>query len=101
MCFNLVSENLAAAYPPALPEEFLAELKRRDIEIIPGDEEAIFSHGYNLQTIGGGRVVSLKQNTALNEALDKRGFQVIETDITEILKTGGGPHCMTFPLERL
>jgi N-dimethylarginine dimethylaminohydrolase len=101
MCFNLVSENLAVAYPPALPEEFLAEIKRRDIEIIPGNEEAIFAHGYNLQTLGGGRVISLRQNTALNEALDKRGFQVIEVDITEILKTGGGPHCMTFPLERL
>jgi N-dimethylarginine dimethylaminohydrolase len=100
MCFNLVSENLAVGYPPGLPEEFLTEVKKRDIEIIPGDEEAIFAHGYNLQSIGGGRIVSLKRNKALNEALDKRGFRIIEVDITEILKAGGGPHCMTFPLER-
>jgi N-dimethylarginine dimethylaminohydrolase len=33
--------------------------------------------------------------------LSKRGMDVIELDITEILKAGGGPHCMTFPLERI
>jgi N-dimethylarginine dimethylaminohydrolase len=101
MCFNLVSEKLAVSYPPVLPGDFLAEVKKRDIEIIPGDEDAIFAHGYNLQAIGDGRVISLKQNITLNEALDKRGFRVIEVDITEILKAGGGPHCMTFPLERV
>jgi N-dimethylarginine dimethylaminohydrolase len=100
MCFNLVTENLAVAYPPCLGEEFLAEVKKRNIEIIAGTERAVFDHGYNLQSIGGGRVVSLKRNEALNEALDKKGITVIPVDITEILKAGGGPHCMTFPLER-
>ena len=33
--------------------------------------------------------------------LAKEGMKVIELDITEILKAGGGPHCMTFPLERI
>ena len=28
------------------------------------------------------------------------GLETIELDITEILKGGGGLHCMTFPLER-
>jgi N-dimethylarginine dimethylaminohydrolase len=100
MCFNLVTENLAVAYPPCLGEEFLAEVKKRNIEIITGTEQAVFDHGYNLQSIGGGRVISLKRNEALNEALDKKGVTVIPVDITEILKAGGGPHCMTFPLER-
>jgi N-dimethylarginine dimethylaminohydrolase len=101
MCFNLVCEDLAVAYPPGLPGEFLAEVAKRGIEIIAGDEEAIFDHGYNLQAIGNRRVISLKRNAALNEALDKRGVKIIEVDITEILKAGGGPHCMTFPLERV
>jgi N-dimethylarginine dimethylaminohydrolase len=101
MCFNMVAEDLAVAYTPCLPENFQRELKKRGIEIIPGTEEAIFDHGYNLQALGERRVISLKQNTALNEALDRRGIRVIEVDITEILKAGGGPHCMTFPLERV
>ncbi|WP_206537514.1 arginine deiminase family protein [Listeria aquatica] len=28
------------------------------------------------------------------------GLEVIEINLEEILKGGGGPHCMTFPLER-
>lgn len=28
------------------------------------------------------------------------GLKVIEVDLKEILKGGGGPHCMSFPLER-
>jgi N-dimethylarginine dimethylaminohydrolase len=100
MCFNLVTENLAVAHSPCLGEDFLAEVKKRNIEIIAGTEQAVFDHGYNLQSIGGGRVISLKRNEALNEALDKKGVTVILADITEILKAGGGPHCMTFPLER-
>jgi len=31
----------------------------------------------------------------------KRGIKVTEVDITEIVKAGGGPHCMTFPLSRV
>lgn len=44
--------------------------------------------------------MSLKQNTFINEALRSEGMEVIEVDMTELLKAGGGVHCMTFPLER-
>lgn len=75
-------------------------MKKQEIEIIPVEEEAIFKHGCNLQALGNHRVMSLKQNTYVNRELEKRGMTVIELDITEILKAGGGPHCMTFPLVR-
>ena len=71
-----------------------------EIELIRVPEEMIFAHGCNLQALGKKRVMSLKQNTAVNEQLRKKGMTVIELDITEILKAGGGPHCMTFPLLR-
>lgn len=100
MCFNLVDSHLAVAYEDGLPEDFRKLLKEREIEIIPVDEDAIFLHGCNLQALGDHRVMSLKQNTRVNEILSEKGMKVIELDITEILKAGGGPHCMTFPLER-
>ena len=28
------------------------------------------------------------------------GLDVVEVDLCQILKAGGGPHCMTFPLKR-
>lgn len=101
MCFNLVDDHLAVAYKEGLPEEFLDRLKQEHIEIISVPEAAIFMHGCNLQALGNHRVLSLKHNALVNAELSKRGMDVIELDITEILKAGGGPHCMTFPLERI
>ncbi len=100
MCFNLVDDHLAVAYREGLPECFLEELKKKEIEIISVPEEAIFAHGCNLQAIGAHRVISLAGNRRVNDALCAHGMEVISLDITEILKAGGGPHCMTFPLIR-
>ena len=100
MCFNLVDENLAVAYAKGLPEEFRKNLKELDIELVEVEEEAIFLHGCNLQALGDHRVLSLARNTIVNRQLRDRGMRVIELPITEILKAGGGPHCMTFPLIR-
>ena len=100
MCFNLVDENLAVAYAKGLPEEFRKKLKELDIELVEVEEEAIFLHGCNLQALGDHRVLSLSRNTIVNRQLRDRGMRVIELPITEILKAGGGPHCMTFPLIR-
>lgn len=48
----------------------------------------------------GYRVMSLAGNQEVNEALVKKGMEVIALNVSEILKAGGGPHCMTFPLCR-
>lgn len=100
MCFNLVDDHLAVSYRQGLPEEFRKLLAKRNIEIIDVPEDAIYLHGCNLQALGEHRVMSLKQNEYVNEKLAAKGMEVIELDITEILKAGGGPHCMTFPLLR-
>ncbi|MFT8578397.1 MAG: arginine deiminase family protein [Liquorilactobacillus satsumensis] len=100
MCFNLVADHLAVAYREGLPAAFLELLKKLEIEIIPVPEEAIFKHGCNLESLGEKRVLSLKQNQTVNTQLREHGMEVIELDITETLKAGGGPHCMTFPLAR-
>lgn len=100
LLFNMVGEDLAVAYKPALPESFLSLVKKIGIELIDVPEESVFKHGCNLQSIGNKRVICLKQNAVVNEELARRGYSIIEVDITETLKAGGGPHCMTFPLER-
>ena len=100
MMFNLVDDHLAVTYEEGLPEEFCGWLKAHEIELIQVEEEAIFRHGCNLQALGNHRVMSLSQNTKVNRQLEQHGMEVVELDITEILKAGGGPHCMTFPLVR-
>jgi N-dimethylarginine dimethylaminohydrolase len=45
-------------------------------------------------------VLTFADNTRVNEALKALGLEVLTPEITQILKGGGGPHCMTFPLLR-
>jgi len=101
LCFNMVDEKLALAYREALPEEFIKLLDEKGIETIDVQAESIFELGCNVQALGDKRVISLKKNTYANEEMRKRGIKVTEVDITEIVKAGGGPHCMTFPLSRV
>lgn len=100
MIFNIVSEKTAVAYWDGLPDHFKMYLTSRGYDIIHIDEIGVFKHFANLQALGDGKIISLKSNVQVNEQLRLRGFTIYELDSTEILKTGGGPHCMTFPLER-
>lgn len=101
MIFNIVGDKLAVAYWDGLPDHFKTYLKENDYDIITIEEEGVFKHFSNLQALGNKRVISLKANGDVNQQLRNRGYEVFELDSVEILKTGGGPHCMTFPLERL
>lgn len=100
MMFNIVGDKTAVAYWDGLPKHFQDYLTEQTYDIIHIEEEGIFKHFSNLQALGHKRVISLKANTEVNRQLRERGFEVFELDCTEILKTGGGPHCMTFPVKR-
>ena len=100
MCFNLVDDHLAVTYAEGLPKNFRKLLKDLDIDLIEVEEKDIFLHGCNLQALGDNRVLSLSRNIEVNKKLEDHGMKVIKLPITEILKAGGGPHCMTFPLIR-
>lgn len=100
MIFNIVGEKIAVTYYDGLPEFFKKYLEENDYDLIHIDEAGVYKHYCNLQALGMNKVISLKSNIIVNEELRKRGMEVIELDSTEILKTGGGAHCMTFPLVR-
>jgi len=100
MIFNIVAEKVAVAYIDALPDDFLKRVRSMNYELIELPEEDVFKLRCNLQALGRGRVLSFENNGAVNQALRSLGLEVIELNLTELLKGGGGPHCMTFPLER-
>lgn len=101
MCFNLIDEHLALICKDAFDISFLQELQKRNIELIEVSKEDIFRHGLNVQALGDKKVLALKKNHDINLQIKQKGYEVIELDITEILKCGGGIHCMTFPLKRI
>jgi N-dimethylarginine dimethylaminohydrolase len=100
MCFNIVGEKTAVVCTSALPGFFLRMLEKRGFTLIDVPQEGVFRHYCNLQNIGSDRVVSFRNNKDVNGKMRALGLTVIEIDLVELLKGGGGPHCMTFPLER-
>ncbi len=97
--FNVVSPDLALIYPNALTKEDI-ELFASRYDLIEVSEEEQFQLGTNVLSIGNKRVISLPVNTNVNKQLRNRGFEVIEVDITEIIKSGGSFRCCTLPILR-
>ncbi|TCT16162.1 N-dimethylarginine dimethylaminohydrolase [Natranaerovirga pectinivora] len=97
--FNIVSENEALYYPQALNEDTIKFLESR-YDLIQVSKEEQFSLGTNVFSIGNKKVFSLPENRNVNAALRSRGFNVIEVEFSEIIKSGGSFRCCTMPLLR-
>nr|WP_106779275.1 dimethylarginine dimethylaminohydrolase family protein [Lysinibacillus timonensis] len=97
--FNVVSPEVALIYPKALTQKDIDYFSTR-YDLIEVSEEEQFQLGTNVLSIGNKRVLSLPVNEKVNNQLRNRGFQVIEVDITEIIKSGGSFRCCTLPILR-
>jgi len=100
MCFNIVAPRVCVAAVDVLPDFFVRMLQKRRFEIIRTSAQGVFKHYCNIQALGNGKVLSFEANREVNRALEALGLEVIAVGLWEILKGGGGPHCMTFPLKR-
>jgi N-dimethylarginine dimethylaminohydrolase len=100
MAFNIVAPGLAVCATEQMPAFFLRMLRKRRFELIDVPSDGVFRHYCNVQALGDGRVLTFAGNTAVNARLRALGLEVLTPEITQILKGGGGPHCMTFPLLR-
>lgn len=100
MAFNIVAPRVAVCAVEQMPDFFLRMLKKRGFELIEVPSEGVFKHHCNIQCLGDGKVLTFAGNTKVNEKLRALGLEVVTPEITQILKGGGGPHCMTFPLLR-
>lgn len=97
--FNVISPDVALIYPKALSQKEI-DLFASRYDLIEVSEEEQFQLGTNVLSIGNKRLFSLPVNTNVNNQLRKRGFEVIEVDITEIIKSGGSFRCCTLPILR-
>ncbi|RCW62979.1 dimethylarginine dimethylaminohydrolase family protein [Saliterribacillus persicus] len=97
--FNIIGDKQALIYPQAFTSEDLEKINSLyDLIIIPDEEQ--FTLGTNVFSIGDKKVISLPENKKVNRAIEQRGFEVIEVDFSEIIKSGGSFRCCTFPLVR-
>lgn len=75
-------------------------LKAKGHEIIDVPFQDTMALGCNFMSLGGDRVIAPKSSQVLIGQLRARGFEVVEVDMSEISKTGGGIHCMAQALKR-
>ncbi|NMH69062.1 hypothetical protein HF072_09705 [Bacillus sp. RO3] len=97
--FTIISNDWALVYPPAFTKEDLEKIQEHYHIITVTDDEQ-FQMGPNVLAIGEGKIISLAQNRDLNERIRSNGFDVIELDLSEIIKSGGSFRCCTLPLLR-
>jgi N-dimethylarginine dimethylaminohydrolase len=97
--FNILSPTDALIFPQALDAETVAFLGSR-YHLIEVSKEEQFTMGTNVLSIGHKKVFSLPVNAQVNMNMRSQGYEVIEVDFSEIIKSGGSFRCCTMPIAR-
>jgi N-dimethylarginine dimethylaminohydrolase len=99
--FTMVSRDCAVACLDVLDDGFVDRLTALGIDLVPVTRDEAERLGANLLSLGGGRIVSPAGNVRLNGELAELGYEVIEVEIDQFVRCGGGIHCLTLPLARV
>ena len=96
-----VDRDLAVVYSPLLPVPFREGLLERGMQLVEVPDDEFESMGANVLALAPRRCLMVKGNPITRQKLEAAGATVLEYDGSEIsLKGGGGPTCLTRPLER-
>jgi N-dimethylarginine dimethylaminohydrolase len=93
----VLDADTAAYYPAAFDDAGKAVLASHFAELIEAKDEDAEVLGLNAIS-DGRRVVLPEQATGLAAQLAGRGFEPVGVDVSEFLKSGGGPKCCTLEL---
>lgn len=99
-CFCPLSDGYLLYYPAAFDDQARSAIARR----IPANKRIAVSEKdamrFACNAVNIDDVVIVNQiGIDLRVALERAGFQVIETDLSEFLKAGGGSKCLTLRLD--
>lgn len=98
--FTLVSGDCGVACLETLEPGFAGTMADLGIDLIPATPGEVDRLEANLLSLGGRRVVAPAGETRVNRALRGRGYDLIEVEIDQFVRCGGGVHCLTMPLAR-
>jgi N-dimethylarginine dimethylaminohydrolase len=96
-----VDKNLAVVYSPLMPIAFRNLLIARGFELVEVPDEEFDSMGCNVLALAPRVCLIVKGNPITKSRLEAAGCKVIEYEGAEIsVKGGGGPTCLTRPVDR-
>lgn len=99
--FSPIDKDMAVVYTLLMPVGFRDELLRRGYTLIDVPEKEFGSMGCNVLAIAPRTCLMMAGNPRTKTLIEDAGGKVIEYNGSEIsLKGGGGPTCLTRPLER-
>ncbi len=96
----MLAEKCAAVCLDSTPDDIVAWLKEKNIEIVPVSFKDTIALGCNVMSLGNERILSPASSIDLNGKLRALGFEVYDPDMSMYLRAGGGIHCMSQPLRR-
>lgn len=96
----MLAEGLALVCEDALESYVLEFLREHGISWIPFSYRDCMQLGGNLVSLGGGRVLSIVTNEAVNERVAAEGFDVTAVEFDQFTLAGGGLHCACQDLRR-
>ena len=112
--FSVIESNLCIVHEHSLVHDharidqtgevvempFLDYLKSKEFELITVNKEEVMQFGANICAIEPGKIIMYEWNTRIITELKRHGVDVIPIQGAELVKGGGGPHCMTCPILR-
>jgi len=97
-----VDKNLAVVYSPLMPIKFRNELLERGFQLIEVPEQEFDSMGCNVLAIAPRDCLMVAGNPITRKLLEDAGASVHIYEGNEIsVKGGGGPTCLTRPIDRI
>lgn len=100
--FSPVDKNLAVVYSPLMPISFRSGLLERGYQLIEVPDAEWDSMGCNVLAIAPREVIVVKGNPVTEQRITQAGCIVHRYQGNEIsVKGGGGPTCLTRPVERI
>lgn len=96
-----VDKDLVVVYSPLMPIRFRNLLLEMDYKLVEVPDDEFESMGCNVLAIGPRKCIMVEGNPKTKAALEKAGCKVHTYEGQEIsVKGGGGPTCLTRPLQR-
>lgn len=100
MIFSVIADKTALVCKEAIPDSFAKFLNSKGWRTVEVPLEEVLKTGCNVLALGDDRILSFEENKVVNDMLRSMGFELFAPPLREFTKMGGGPHCLTFEIER-